>query len=462
MDGTADLLEIVDRQFDRAAQESGGRVVLATYRLLELMSREVRLSGILKEVRDEANERLKTFQEYQTQTRLDLLGRWSTWQPRVEALRDRTVGQRHFDSVLGTPAEFGSRLQTEVTIEFSEDGWMRKDPSGLDRLFNSLSHWMTYGLDDGLLPEGSEWEWLGEMSRSVEAMKERHRHALNRLKLDDRTLAGPAFERLARRLAWLNPPPAVEGDPDWISRYVLLKEEPEARDAIYERREFADGSSERAARQLTGMEREIRQDLAILHEEIRTRILLGRSRLSLVRRFAGRCERYEAERLRRLSTVAKRGEAVLTLELARYLYDHGVNPLLDPVVAGLKPDVLDPSDAPVYVEAKKYARNPADVVRKAVWQVWDTWGRLEKTYPLKEGFLVIFRVGGSLLHLPDAIRSSGRSLYLAVVDLVPSERAGSRQRVPTATLVESDLVPSASQERPTHRKPKVDFGVASR
>ena len=81
-------------------------------------------------------------------------------------------------------------------------------------------------------------------------------------------------------------------------------------------------------------------------------------RLGLVKRFAARCERFDAKRLKNAATSeSKKAEDKLRGELARFLIDHGLNPLLDPTVSGLRPDVLDVRlGKPVYVEAKRYGK----------------------------------------------------------------------------------------------------------
>ena len=65
------------------------------------------------------------------------------------------------------------------------------------------------------------------------------------------------------------------------------------------------------------------------------------------------------------------------------------------------------------------------MLRKAVGQVFDTWGRLRSTQPLNEAFLLIFRLGGPRVEMPETVRVHGRKLFIWLVDLAPVEDAGS-------------------------------------
>jgi hypothetical protein len=189
----------------------------------------------------------------------------------------------------------------------------------------------------------------------------------------------------------------------------------------------------------------------VLHEELRLRIGLRRSRISLVRRFAGRCMAFDGGRLRALAdSNPAQAEAVLSLEFARYLFDAGLSPLLNPTIHGLEPDVVypDPS-AFFYVEAKQYKeRSPKPVLKKAYAQVWSTWGRIRATYPCDEAFLLVFRRCGPYVELPAVIHHQGLRLYSVLADI--SEEAGSRERNLTVRITEEELLPvEADAEEPS-------------
>ena len=170
-----------------------------------------------------------------------------------------------------------------------------------------------------------------------------------------------------------------------------------------------------------------------------------------MRRFATRCEQYERERLfTAVNSRRSEAEKLLTFEFARFLFDHGLNPLIDPKISGLKPDVIDVSlGRPIYVEAKQYSsQNPRTRILQGTWQTLDTWGRLRQAYDLDEAFLVVFRLGGPRLELPESVSVHGRRFYLVLVDLGPTEISGSRQRLNPITISAEEIL----RERPI-RKP---------
>jgi hypothetical protein len=185
-------------------------------------------------------------------------------------------------------------------------------------------------------------------------------------------------------------------------------------------------------------------DENLLLESLVLQIGLLRSRSSLIQRFAVRCEAFDAARLRTLADQKTgRPEALLTLELARYLFDHGMHPLLDSTVSGLRPDIFDPMRGPsLYVEAKQYKdKNPRAKIKENYSQVWSTWARVRKTAPCDEAFLVVFRRSGPLVDLPKVARHDGLKLYSVVVDI--SEEGGSREKQKVVSLSEAEVRPQS-------------------
>jgi hypothetical protein len=168
------------------------------------------------------------------------------------------------------------------------------------------------------------------------------------------------------------------------------------------------------------------------------------SQLSLIRRFAARCESFEAQRVREALLRSKgRTETELTLEFARFMFDAGYNPVLNPDVSGLKPDVVQVSEVPaMYVEAKQYEDATAAELRAAVAQVRDTWQRFANRFDTPEAILLIFRVGGRNLDLPPELPTSLGRLILQVVNVAPISISGSRAKAPL-TLAAEDLLGNA-------------------
>jgi hypothetical protein len=193
-----------------------------------------------------------------------------------------------------------------------------------------------------------------------------------------------------------------------------------------------------------------------IFEGLRLRIGTTRSLIALFNRFRTRCQFHDRERLRELAkhppaSVAGRArrnrrtrtEQTLTEELARYLFDQGLNPLTEVPTAGLRPDVLDPGY--LYVEAKQYGSgNPRAYLIKGVRQVHETMGRLRGSrYQVHEAFYVVFRLGGRHFSLPDRISFGEWTLYPVFIDLAPAFESGSRARDSIA-ITEDELRPRAA------------------
>ena len=87
---------------------------------------------------------------------------------------------------------------------------------------------------------------------------------------------------------------------------------------------------------------QVERDARLIEGELRQRIVLGHSRQALVRRYAARCEGFDGERLRGLCEGdTRQAERHLTRDFARYLFDQGLTPLIEPTAGGLRPDLLD-------------------------------------------------------------------------------------------------------------------------
>ncbi|HVA18943.1 MAG TPA: hypothetical protein VMU55_02070, partial [Solirubrobacteraceae bacterium] len=201
---------------------------------------------------------------------------------------------------------------------------------------------------------------------------------------------------------------------------------------------------------------ELRAGLARLSLELHRRIGTTRSRRALIARFKQRAEWHDATRLRELAGSARAAggpEERLTGELARFLFDQGLNPLTKPLVGGLEPDLLDPSVLPAfYVEAKQYTGSARATIRKALAQVLDTVGRLQSdSYPVDEAFCVVFRRSGPRYLLPEFVDADGYRVYFTLVDIAPAELSGARQKHRPARITEQELLEQLAQDS----KPKV-------
>jgi len=290
-------------------------------------------------------------------------------------------------------------------------------------------------------PEGMD-DWSRRLGNADSAFG----HARRATVLRSRTSAGLSLMRLGLVPEALNPRP-IERPPgqepgvyaDQMFRWVVGGERPLFA-AVHE------PLDDSARSWVEDRVDEFRSDVARLREELRRRIGTTRSRLGLVQRFKHRCEWHDRERLEALASddsVPGGPEDRLTAELARYLFDQGLAPLTKPMTGGLEPDLLDPQQPAVYVEAKQYSdsSNARRDLRQAVRQVYDTVGRLLGTpYAVTEAFCVVFRRGGPRYLLPDVLPGEGYRLHLVLVDIAPASESGRRQQRQPILLTVEELL----------------------
>jgi hypothetical protein len=199
---------------------------------------------------------------------------------------------------------------------------------------------------------------------------------------------------------------------------------------------------------------ELRVGLARLSLELHRCIGATRSRRALIIRFKQRAEWHDAARLREVAATATgRGgiEDRLTGELARFLFDQGLNPLTKPLVGGLEPDLLDPSVLPAfYVEAKQYGGSARSSILKAFGQILDTVGRLQShAYPVHEAVCVVFRRAGPRYVLPEWVQAEGYRVYFTLIDIGPPEESGARQKHRPSRIIEEEFLEQLASDTKT-------------
>ena len=209
---------------------------------------------------------------------------------------------------------------------------------------------------------------------------------------------------------------------------------------------------------LPGLVKDLQWDAENVHEEIRRRIGLGRSLLAVVNRFKNRCEWHDRDRLLGMAQgETRKAEDLLTADLARFLFDQGLNPLTKPMTAGLQPDLLSKSPSGwLYVESKRYSASPRPIVIKAVAQVFDTVGRLRGSkFEAHEGFLVVFRLDRPYCVMPASVPCAGLTLYPILIDIAPSSVSGSKQkRKPVVITLEEIFAEVADSNCADHARDK--------
>ncbi|WXH32370.1 hypothetical protein WA016_06353 [Myxococcus stipitatus] len=179
------------------------------------------------------------------------------------------------------------------------------------------------------------------------------------------------------------------------------------------------------------LKRQIEPHICTLREGLVFRVGTRLSLASLFNRFQSRCEQHDAPRLRALVDEVRRRkgkpEDVLRDQLALWLFDQGLNPVTEPRIGNLRPDLLDPGA--LYIEAKQYDRSPRVKIIRGMYQMYDTFRRLRGAHPeVNEGFFVVFRRAGPHVTAPPSVSSSeGWIIHIKFVDLADGG-IGSRQK----------------------------------
>lgn len=427
------LVELLDRQFKFLLDLGGTAQIIRLPRLLSFLQTEPQLVGLLEDLRAEASRELQEYDAADAKVRGELGRLWELHGAEIrQRLEGVTEGALHAYWPMDR-FEPGLKETKPAAFASGSDGI----ESATEKLVRAFHHWWKWTSDlvgKGGEPLTGEYAELGKRLNRLLAV---HEHAARRLNEKGGALAWPAYERLVSNATVTNPvPPDPTDDLAWATF-------PMATDfATALRRADVEGTNYVEALGVDDVYEEIAAGARLLHEELRLRIGLVRSRSALVHRYAARCEAFDAERLRdACEKEPGRAERLLTLDLARYLFDAGLPPLIDANVGGLRPDVLHilPSSM-FYVEAKQYANDhPRSQLTKAYAQVWSTWARLRKTYAASEAFVVVFRRSGPWVDLPSVIHHQGLRLYSVVADI--STEAGSKEKSSPIRLTEDELRP---------------------
>lgn len=204
---------------------------------------------------------------------------------------------------------------------------------------------------------------------------------------------------------------------------------------------------------------ELRTATKRLHEGLRRRIGVTRSRLAMINRFKLRCEWHDRDRISRVADnedLPGGPEDRLTAELALYLFDQGLSPVTKPLTGGLEPDLLDPL-ARFYVEAKQYKDSGRRDIVGAVAQMVDGVGRLRGgPYEVDEAFCVIFRRSGAYYDFPRFVDTETFRVHLVLVDVAPADKAGRRQDATPVHISADELI--AEYQRQAAAREENDAG----
>jgi hypothetical protein len=440
-DSVSELVETLDLQVNFYQAQPDDRLLIGLQQLLIFLERDSRQSTLLTELKSESDRAFSEFESQGKRLRLSLAGLWQEVKPFLlvaRAIPANSEGEpsgdfEGFERALGRDEEIDTRAYL-----------YRDEPTGDTRLASDLlckfREWISSAMRAHRKATAAAPEELSTFDGRLGQLKEELDFSWRRHWLDGRALAGNAYQRLTYAARWTNPTPEPSEVSERWEHFGHIYPKQELLEALYG---LSTSPSHEAQRALAETAQQVRRDIALVHLQLRSRIVMTHSHLGLLKRFAARCEKFDADRLRqRALKNAKKAEDELRGELARFLFDHGFNPLLDAPLAGLRPDILDARlGRPVYVEAKWYVdKREREQFIKGFRQVLDTRGRLSNTFRnLEEVFLVVFRLGGKRVEFPEVVHVPGGVIYTVLADLDP-RTAGSRQKQPPLLVTESDLL----------------------
>jgi hypothetical protein len=401
-----DRVELLDRQHAFMQRQGGVRFALQLRRDFEVLEGDPRLRALLEDLRQEAFEAVDRFMTHEAEIVEQLrplreeLERLAPDDPAHEVSLANWDGHASHDPEPPQP-NTDNVSRADILIDI------------LERRFEEL---------DILQPD------VNSLLHRIEAVAADHRPVQHRLVQDAVTHAGYSVVRLHALFEALEDRPSAQADTeprsvDWPT--ALMRQRFGTLAALAIRVTLTRRRGDRALidhpeQIVEATVAAAKEELDLLHEELRRRIGTTRSRLALIHRFKQRCEWYDYEALRELAAAhTRRAEDLLTRELVRFLFEQGLNPIAKPLMGRLEPDVLDPSLTPsFYVEAKQYARSCRATLLRGVWQAHETLSTLANTrYDVREGHFVVFRRSGPRYCFPESVEGTSWVLYPVLIDL---------------------------------------------
>jgi hypothetical protein len=445
-----DLIDLLDRGWSFLESQQGYAFAAHVFPFFEQLHRDARTQAILDDLRAEETDslvRLSTARDAARGALLQLLDTSSREHPEAFPAGPDASGYNRSASAIryrlqpdqqpATPQSDDENEEDEAGETYTEESWIpvERAPAsrGLTEAFQALR---------GILRN-----LPGQRTDKIDRIERALKHAERARSLFWKTSAASALSRMAERLADLHPDAADSAA--LVQRMIRhtrttlgpLKGVSEAlfkQEAIPPVIAGDDADSMLVA---------FRRDARTIYEELRRRLGTERSLRSVVERYRQRCQWYEAAKLRALAAARGPGAAEdrLTETLALYLFEHGLNPLVRPLVGQLLPDVLHPAVAnsrfTFYVEAKQYTSSCRSYLRQGARQVWDMLGQLDGTpYAVREAFYVVYRRSGPKYGLPERLHHARWVVFPLMIDIAePSER-GSRAN-DAITILPQELLP---------------------
>ncbi|WNG17930.1 hypothetical protein [Cystobacter fuscus] len=458
-----DLVELLERQWNFLLTQEGTAFHRQLRRFVRLVQEEPRLAALINDMRREGDELVSQHLRHDQ----DLT-------QRLVALKKEFIKQvpEEDDSAMAFPASGWSTLAYEASLanfdtiansSRSRSIWVdtATDNTKSQKLLGILTgkfNKLEYTESQSQQPATRTIEQLSridELRHQLLYFQQQHQYAHRNFVDQKLTSPGLLFNGVLRLLRDFNrepaPLPADKQERDaqvlaqvneYLNEGLMTPGKHHLEEALYEDRALS--KDEREA--VEHSTRALKLHMTRVYKDLRLRIGTRQSLLGLVSRFQHRCQWHDRTRLYNLAKGAKRrAEEVLTAELALWLFDQGLSPVSKPMMAGLQPDLTDPSFRfNLYVEAKQYNVGAKQYLIDGFHQLWDTVSGLKGTpYEVKEAFYVVFRRGGPRYILPDQpLPGEGWTAHLRLIDIAPTEERGSQGAKKPIVISEGELMPA--------------------
>lgn len=448
------LIQLLERRRDQVLQFEDEARIFALSRWVQFLTGDAQLAALALEIMDDFKRELNDLTDADGRIRDYMEAFWQKDGPSlIELYKSRSWDNSETLPVYGSLLNLEQALKrrpryTAETPPVFDD---ESDSHGTKRLANVLDN----GAAVALQRIGMNGEAVPNCVYKVQEVAQiallNARHVWRRHRATVLSSPGAALARVVFHIESVNPLPPQPDE----SNEDENKESLRLNLALFDRLNlFAKKAHELKSRKLRTLESDevtsavaiVAQDVVTVTNELIAKLLAGRSQLALIKRYAAQCEAFGADELRSLADNSKGTvEQQLTLRFAKYLFDQGLNPILNPTIGGLRPDVVAAlPGAMLYVEAKQYSeKSPQSVVRNAYKQVWGTWATLTQHYSIPEAFLLVFRVAGPRVELREVLTHEGRRLYSVLVDI--SGERGSREKKQPITFDDSELLPRSGE-----------------
>jgi hypothetical protein len=445
-----DLIDLLDRSWSFLDQQAGEEFLFHCFPFFEQLLSDSRIAALLSGMRMDEQRSFEQYNSAQEKARTQLVQILDTLERSMPELFDEPQEERK-----GLDCSVQTLRQSLSVPEYSEidDSWYTGHESKWER---------TYERPIMCLANIARKANCLDLVLCIQRVQDVLEYEQQRRRIFFNTSAATHFVRWERELHALHRKADDSAPPAWVLTTLRNDELARIKDLLFATRGRAALNNERNARAIEEHVARMRKYVKRIYEEIRHRLGSERSILAVFERYRQRCMWYEDRRLRQVAAHGPgKPEERLADTLLTYLFDHGLNPLTEPMVGRLRPDALG-IDNPFsfYLEAKQYRSSCRDYLLDGVKQVWDMLDQLRGSrFDVKEAFYVVYRRGGPRYAFREpTIRQDDRAVHLMVVDISGTKLRGSN--APQTYVFETaDLLPTSlraikkrTQRRPAKRR----------